>query len=334
MAFGLQTRQQQATFRKTLSPAADNPTDPKGQKHGHLLALNCETENLMPCLRGKGGAQDIFAARNIHWWRSARSGDQSGNGPTRNLASSQINCVNFLLPLAGDPGALAELLRAVDSDVIRVLPIEHSVKPFSPVEFEWVGWNTPLEGGTITRGANQTSTDAFMLAETTAGLRAYVIEWKYCEEYLYPMDKGKGKSGATRRKRYTSLFSAPSSSFKPSAKLDDLFYEPFYQIMRLLLQADRMRQQGATKTQMVTDARVLVVCPKGNKEYRNVVKSTPLGKRFPSLKTVEEAVQANLKKPYVFKVIAQEFLVAALRSSNFAAKFQFWLDYHNLRYEW
>ena len=40
-----------------------------------------------------------------------------------------------------------------------------------------------LEGGT-TRGAQNTSVDAFLIAETITGRRrAYLLEWKYVEQY-------------------------------------------------------------------------------------------------------------------------------------------------------
>ena len=52
------------------------------------------------------------------------------------------------------------------------------------MEFEWIGLDDSLEG-TRTRGANATSIDAFLVAETDSGRRrAYLIEWKYLEQYL------------------------------------------------------------------------------------------------------------------------------------------------------
>ncbi|MBP8955221.1 MAG: hypothetical protein KBI47_22725, partial [Armatimonadetes bacterium] len=90
----------------------------------------------------------------------------------------------------------------------------------SPVEFEWVGWDEPLEGGAITRGSNQTSIDAFMVAKTGSGMRAYLLEWKYCEEYRRADYKGTGAAGDTRRQRYQHLFHAPQSPFAPDAVFD------------------------------------------------------------------------------------------------------------------
>ena len=132
--------------------------------------LGCEDENLYPSLRGEAGARRFFKERGIKWHRTARSGDAVGeDGPTRNMASSQVVCVNFLLPLAGIPGALAAAIGAIDDDVKGIVDIRHEGRT-SPVEFEWIGLGDSLEGGT-TRGANNTSVDAFVIADTDAGRR-------------------------------------------------------------------------------------------------------------------------------------------------------------------
>lgn len=336
--FGAIARQQQAAFRATLSPSAQAVTDDKGKRNGHLLAVGREIENLYPGLRGDDGALRFFRDREIKWWTNARSGDRNVGGgfegPTRNLASSQVACVNFLLPLVETPDALVAFLRCLDDDVTGVEPIVDQRGHRSLVEFEWVGWDRPLEGGRITRGANQTSIDTFMIGRTPAGLRAYLIEWKYCEEYRRPEDKGEGQSGDTRRGRYASLFSQAQSSFNQVAQLEDFFFEPYYQIMRLLLLRDRMIEEGVSPDMQVADARVVVVCPSANTDYRHVVRETPLGRRFPSLDTVEEAVRATLKTPDSFVTLAQEDVVAALRRGPLSDELKPWLDYHQARYGW
>ena len=125
-SFGQRERKRQAAFRKGLT----TPTDPVGLRHDYLLALGCEEENLYPTLRGENGALRYFAERNIKWWQARVSGDASdGKRPTRNMASSQIACVNFLLPLIDIPGALTAVLQAIDDDVTSVVDIEHQGPP-------------------------------------------------------------------------------------------------------------------------------------------------------------------------------------------------------------
>ena len=310
--FGKAARKQQANFRNTSSTISEqgrSPSDDKGQRHGHLLAIGCEDENLYPSLRGEGGVRKFFKEREILWHRTPRSGDTRGNvGPTRNMASSQVACVNFLLPLAGIPGALAAAVGALDDDVKDIINIHHEGRT-APVEFEWIGLGESLEKGT-TRGANNTSVDAFVVADTAAGRRAYLMEWKYVEEYKTGDDKGRGSSGLTRKARYSDPYSAESSAFSGDVPISELLYEPFYQLMRLRLLADRM---VAKQELDVTDAKVVVVVPEGNSEYRERITSPPLAARFPQHRTVSDVLRATLKDPKAaFASICSSALVAAV----------------------
>ena len=286
--FGVLERERQARFREGLS----TPSDTVGRRHAYLLALGCEEENLFPALRGENGACRYFAERKIKWWQAGVSGDASdGKRPTRNMASSQIACVNFLLPLVDIPGALTAVLQAIDEDVTGVVEIVHEGTS-SPVELEWIGLDHALEGPSVkTRGANSTSIDAFMVAETPVGRRAYLMEWKYVEEYRTE-DKGQGRSGETRRSRYAHLY-ADSLSFNGKVPFDAWLFEPFYQILRLRLLADRMVRDGELG---VSEAKVVVVVPEGNRAYRERVTSPWLASEFPN-RTVSDIVHETLVPP-------------------------------------
>jgi hypothetical protein len=202
------------------------------------------------------------------------------------------------------------------------------------VEFEWVGWRAPLEGGPITRGANQTSIDALLVARTQTGHRAYLFEWKYCEEYLHPEDKSQGSSGDTRRARYEHLYASPSSSFNGDIPFQQMLYDPFFQLMRQMLVGDRMLTEGVTEALRVNDMRVIVACPTANLDYRRVVPTTPIGRRLREGATVRDAMRASLKEPRRFEVVAQDELVKQLRAGPLSAELKPWLDYHELRYGW
>ena len=332
--FGDKARKRQAWFRdhsSTISQEGRSPKDDKGQRHGHLLAHCFEHENLYPGLRGEGGALKFFEDRVIPWHRPSRSGDTPRTkGPTRNLASSQIACVNFLLPLREIPGALTAVARAIDDDVEDIVPIYHEGRK-STVEIEWIGLNGPLEkGAPSTRGANVTSVDAFMVARTNTGRRrAYLMEWKYVEEYRVGEDKGKGKSGETRRRRYSCLYRADHSSFDDQVPMEELLYEPFYQIMRLRLLADRM---VAEKELGVSEARVVVVVPTCNTSYRNKITSPCLAQRFRGLETVEEVVKATLKEPdRAFATVSPEMLLDAVERECGDVSSE-WVAYQRERY--
>lgn len=190
-------RGRQEHFRQTsstISVDGRSPSDEQGKRHGHLLALGYEEENLYPGIRGENGALGFFRDRKIDWHKGGRKGSSGTKEPTGNMLSSQIACVNFLLPLVAVNGALDAIARAIDDDVEGIVNIRDEDKS-SPIEFEWIGLGNSLEGKD-TRGSNTTSVDAFMIARTKAShLRAYLMEWKYTESYTVGKYKGTGKSG-------------------------------------------------------------------------------------------------------------------------------------------
>ena len=251
-----------------------------------------------------------------------------GKRPTRNMASSQIACVNFLLPLVKTPGALTAVLRAIDDDVTGVVHIEHQGTP-SPVELEWIGLDHALEGSSVkSRGANSTSVDAFMVAETPGGRRAYLMEWKYVEEYGTE-DKGEGRSGETRRRRYAHLYKE-SPTFNRKVPFDAWLFEPFYQILRLRLLADRMvrnRELG------ISEAKVVVVVPEGNRAYRERVTSPSLAVAFPD-RTVSGIVEETLTHPDRENASVSQLNLAGAVRSRCGDTATAWGEYHHDRYGW
>lgn len=323
--FGQRERKRQAAFRKGLT----TPTDRIGLKHDYLLALGCEEENLFPTLRGEDGALRYFAERGIKWWQAGVSGDASdGKRPTRNMASSQIACVNFLLPLVDIPGALTAVLQAIDNDVTGVVEIKHQ-RTSAPVELEWIGLDHALEGpGVKSRGANSTSVDAFMVAETPSGRRAYLMEWKYVEEYRTE-DKGRGRQGETRRRRYAHLYDE-SPSFNRKVPFDAWLFEPFYQILRLRLLADRMvhnRELG------VTEAKVMVVVPEENRAYRERVTSPWLAQNFPDQAISDIVRQTLVHSRHSYASISPSFLTSSVRT-RCGEPANSWGRYQRERYGW
>ena len=338
-SFGTEARRHQGNFRQhseTISQEGRSPLDDKGQRNPHLLALGREIENLFEPLRGNDGAVKFFADRGLRWWRSARSGDTRGKDvPTRNMASSQIACVNFLLPLIGIEGALASVLRAIDSDVQDVMLINHK-KPqtASPVELEWIGVDAqgvdrPLEKDARgIRGALTTSVDAFLVAGTPTAKRAYLLEWKYVE--AYEKDNGSGlRRSETPRRRYLDHYDDESSSFNGVAPMEELLYEPFYQLMRLRLLADRMVKEQELG---ISGAKVVVVVPEGNTAYREVITSPPLKTRFPNCETVSGVFRATLKRPdEAYGVVCPSILVDAVERECGSAV-STWVKYQRDRY--
>ena len=76
--------------------------------------------------------------------------------------------------------------------------------------------------------------------------------------------------------------------------MGELFYEPFYQLMRLRLLADRMVAESELG---VAEAKVVVVVPADNAAYRERITSPALVARFPRLGTVADVMRSTLKHP-------------------------------------
>ena len=302
--------ERQADFRThscTISDAGRSWT-----KNEHLLAPCYERENLYSGIRGENGAYKFFNDRGIRpdRWES--------------MVSSQAACVNFLLPLVSIDGALLSVVRAIDSDVQDIVDICHNAMP-SRVTFEWTGGTAgELEKG----GRHPTHVDGFMVAETDKGRRAYLIEWKYTE------DGGgdyKGNRHPNQLKGYRNLYYACSSSFKSCVVMDELLYDPFDQIVRNRLLADRMVANGELG---VSEAKVVVVVPEENTAYRERITSPRLAKRFPDLKTVDEVMQATLKDPdAAFKMVTPTQLREAVVDECGDAVSD-WAGYIRERYGW
>ena len=314
-----------------ISADAKSPSDERGRGYDYMLAFGHEEQNLYPSLRGVSRARRFMEARGIRWWRHGGFDRPGVNGPTRNMASSQIACVNFLLPLVSVSGAILAMLRAIDEDVQGLVMIEDPVAGTrSPVEFEWIGLAHALEGESVTRrGAVSTSIDAFVATETVGGRRAYLIEWKYIESYGRD-EKGAGPEGETRRARYAAPYVA-SRAFAKDVPLDAWLYEPFYQIVRQRLLADRM---VARRELGVKEAKVVVVVPEDNVAYRRHLTSPPLAAAFPDADTVEGVARAALREPdRDFAMVSQRALAEAVRAACGDAVMQ-WSRYQRERYGW
>ena len=321
----------QADFRMnscTISDEGRSPIDEVGLKRDWLLAHGYEHENLYRGLRGEDGALKFFRERRMDWWRDKANGDKTnGKAPTRQMKSSQIACVNFLLPLRSIPGALKAIARTIDHDVVEIIPIEDETR-ISSVELEWIGLDHSLEG-TKTRGSLSTSADALILTSTNLGtLRAYLIEWKYTEKYGPSDYFGEGDKGLKRRTIYEPLYYDSSSSFDPNIPMDTLFWDPFFQIMRFRLLADRMVKDNELG---VCEAKVIVIVPKSNTAYREKITSRPLKDKFPTLRTVEQVVKTTLKREEDFKAFSYSTIVDAVESECGAAAAD-WAKYIRERY--
>jgi len=243
----------------TLPEAARGPAAyfragrPQGM-YPFCLPVGYAAYNLLPDARE---ALAEFAAKKIAWHA------QTAAGPTNHLLSSQVQCVNVLEPLAHD----ADRLRATFAPWLDVTdPLE--VEPGRLVAYEFIGAADHLNeavGDLRSRGANCTSVDAAIRYRTSDGrIELALIEWKYVEVYggheLSPDKRG------IREGRYRSLWEAPDSPLRMDlVPYDDMFVEPFYQLMRQQLLAHELEKARELDADVV---RIVHVSPASNLALR------------------------------------------------------------------
>ncbi len=241
----------------TLDDCERRAGEYRGYARDFCVPRAAARKNLLPDAHG---AIDYFAAAGIPWH------DGIDCGPSNHLCSSQVQCANALMPMAGRPDAIERVF----GDALQIatpLPMCDPVAPGAFVAFESIGDGNPLgewKNGVGTRGAHNTSADAALRYIDTAGREVLtLIEWKYTEQYV-----GAGElqtsttSMATRDARYRRLFDDPDAPLRHDViPYDDFYVEPVYQLFRLSLLAWRLEVAGAADI-----VRVLYCAPGRNAE--------------------------------------------------------------------
>jgi hypothetical protein len=216
-------------------PASPYGPATHGPAYDVCLPQSLATYDLLPEARAL--AVERFERLGIHWHNGTTV------APSNHLRSSQVQCVNALMPFVDDPASLKTLFESV-LPIDKVVPFGDPGAPDDYVVFEWVGLHDYLHEGNgkpRTRGANATSVDAAIRYRTPSGdIEIGLIEWKYTESYpLTQIDPADPKN-VTRRKRYESLWEAVVRS--DQFELHDFFAEPVYQLFRQQMLAHEMEK--------------------------------------------------------------------------------------------
>jgi hypothetical protein len=186
------------------------------------FVLSEADQNLWPGIRDD--AIDYFRRNSVSWWRGERQ------DPTGHLLSSQVACVNHLYALRQRRDASTALLQYLDPLIEEAEIVDDGF-----VEFEFIGERQYLKERGFTRGAHCTSVDAAMIGRTAAGeRRMFLIEWKYTESY-----RSEDKYMDARAAVYDQFIEAADSPFR-LIQARDLYFEPFYQLMRQTLLGQQM----------------------------------------------------------------------------------------------
>lgn len=277
-------------------------------------------------------AIEYFLRRGIRW----HDGLIDGLVPSNHLCCSQSCCVNFLYPMVNDPTLLMQVFQHYYPNMREPLSIEQDRQPkdaSSPyLVFEWIGTKDYLNEQKRkkikrTRGANYTSADfVFRFRQEDGSIHLVIGEWKYTEEY------GSSDKGIVdiRIKNYIEAFNSINGVFlnKDEGLYRALFFEPFYQLMRLQLLAQEMEAKGELNANVVS---ILHVCPEANQEFRNRVTSPYLSNLFPDKGTIE--IWEGLVPKDKFRSISVEDLRDTI-IKRAASGYEDWTDYLNIRYGW
>ncbi len=290
----------------------------RGKLRPFCLPAGLAAENLFAGVRRT--AISYFRRYGITWH------DGKSDLPSNHLCDSQVCCVNFLFPFSDNPEALRALMRSLYPDMVKLVPMEEEERHIS---FEWIGRENYLKErtrGERTRGANCTSSDAAFMYERADGGRSIVlIEWKYTESYS-SVDFHFSKSGTDRTEIYRWLWEDPECPLqrKRVERFEDLFFEPFYQLMRLQFLAWRMAKARELGAQRVS---VLHIAPRKNEKFQAVT-SPGLRSVGTSVKEVWQKLQAC---PDRFKSVCTEDLFGRFDARPFGL--EQWQEYVSKRYE-
>jgi len=307
----------------------------KRVRRSFCLSDEYSYENLYQGIRDS--AITYFIIRGIPW----HDGLKGCHLPSNHLCCSQSCCINFLFPLMKQPDLIKAIFSQYYREIAKALPITED-KPLTDgthpfIAFEWIGTRDYLEEAKRkrmrrTRGANFTSADfAFRFREKNGRIHLVLGEWKYTEEYGRSY-KGSGRQGQVRKNNYINFFRDQEGVFSANEDMtrlyDSLFYEPFYQFMRLQLLAQEMETHKEMDADTVS---VLHICPEANHEFRKNVTSGYLREQFPEKDVLE--IWKELVPQGKFKSISVEvFLDSIVRQAG--PDNREWVDYLKTRYGW
>jgi hypothetical protein len=257
------------------------------------FVLRDRSLNLSPAIRAD--ALDYFKRNGISWWRD----DGQQKLPTGHLLSSQVACVNHLFGLRNSQAGATALLRALDPAIESAEIIDDGY-----VEFEFIGERPYLKERSFSRGSHCTSVDAAMIGRRQSGERViFLIEWKYTEEY-----DGADLYIPERALVYDALIRDSDGPFT-GIEARDLYYEPFYQLMRQTLLGSELAKHGDHGCSAFMHVHV---APSENRDFHDYVTA-------PALKgaTVAEAWKSVLKRPERFiSTTPQKLLAPVLATSD------------------
>lgn len=250
---------------------------------------------------------DYFERHDIAWWGG-------GPGPTDSPISSQVACVNHLEPARVDRDVALEVLRSVLPEASDAVAVEDG----GYIAYEWIGGRNYLGERGDRRGAHRTSLDAVMVAEDSDRRTLVAIEWKYTESYPAARSVAVSNRGTSRIEIYRPLLDDPRCPIAvPSGQIEDLFYEPLYQLARQTLLAWQMVAAGEFGA---SDWLHIHVIPEGNEALLRARPSPGLPGR-----SLSEVWRSVLREPARYRVVAPTSLLPQVMQAGRWSEWRSWL---------
>jgi len=146
------------------------------------------------------------------------------------------------------------------------------------MSFEYVGEKTHFEGERKwpQRGAHCTSLDFAFFSRRYDGKKQLVLgEWKYTEEYKSRKLPSKDEINQTQWNTYKEDFKVWRANNPNVPTYEHYFVEPFYQLMRQSVLANKMQLEREMDADIVVH---MHISPKANKEFSNTFTSPVFSK--------------------------------------------------------
>jgi len=319
----------------------------KGAKrYPFCLHEDFSSENLHESIRNE--AIEYFQKRGIPW-HDGKTKKVENDLPSNHLLCSQSFCVNTFFPFIHEKELLRQILNDIGYRAQEVLPFYEDTSEKMSIEnecdgfvcFEWIGKENYLgekiqNGKKRTRGEFFTSSDfAMRFKQEDGNIHIILGEWKYTENYKSNYNLRFStktdrlsiyRDSLLHDSSHVLLKNIECSGCAHNANCDlraeTMFYEPFYQLMRLQLLASQMELHKEMGADIVS---VLHVSPQANKELLKNITS-------PSLRCMGNDLYGIWKKiviPEKFRYIHVEDLITIV-TKHCPAKS--WAEYMDVRY--
>jgi hypothetical protein len=317
---------------KLFSKEAQEPGTYKKKARSFCLADGYSAENLHESIRDE--AITYFKERHIPWHEGFSDGEGNKKTlPSNHLCCSPCMCVNCLAPMMRDRQLLAKVFKPFLQEISEVLPftadqtLSDGSQPYLSFEFVGEKIHFELEKAWPQRGTNCTSLDFSFLFRRSDGRRQLVLgEWKYTEEYRSLKLPKKDKINQTQWNTYKEEFEIWKSRQPDLPDYEHFFVEPFYQLMRQTLLAQKMEREKELDADIVVHVHV---SPKANREFADTFTS-PIMAKYGSI--VTEAWK-NLAPNSKFISINSEDLLAVIDNAA-KGSHRPWADWLIKRYGW